>query len=188
MPTAPLRAHLDQVQQRAFMIGGVFFVLTLIGAFVNREQFFRSYLVSYLFWNGITLGSFAILMIHHMVGGKWGFAIRRLLESATRVVPIMLVLMLPLLFGLHSLYEWARPEEVAHDALLRHKQPYLNVPFFLVRVAICYAIWMTLSYFLNKWSAEQDRTGDPDLMRKLQNLSGAGLLLYGLTVTFSSID
>src|SRR5688500_12453758 len=107
MPTAPLRAHLDQVQQRAFLIGGVFFLLTLVGAFVNREQFFRSYLVSYLFWNGITLGSFAILMIHHMVGGKWGFAIRRLLESATRIVPMMLVLMLPLLFGLHSLYEWA---------------------------------------------------------------------------------
>jgi hypothetical protein len=97
-------------------------------------------------------------------------------------------LFIPLLFGLSYLYSWARPAEVAADAILQYKHPYLNVPFFVVRTVIYFAVWLALAYFLNKWSFEQDRTGDPALATRLEALSGPGLILYGITVTFSSVD
>jgi len=98
------------------------------------------------------------------------------------------VFFLPLIFGIHSLYIWSRPEAVAADHLLQHKTAYLNVPFFLGRAALYFAIWLTLSYVFNKWSLAQDKTEAEPWLTRLQILSGPGLLLYGATVTFSSID
>ena len=152
------------------------------------DQFFRSYLIAYLFWLGIAAGCLPLLMLHHLVGGTWGFVIRRILEAGTRTLPLMLLLFVPLLFGIHSLYEWSHSEVVARDAVLLEKQSYLNVPFFIVRAAIYFLTWVALAVVLNRWSAEQDATGNPILLRRFQLLSAAGILLYSLTMTFASID
>lgn len=184
--------EVDQFQRRALMIGGVAVVVCIVGAIFNVDQFLRSYIVAYVFWLGITLGCLAILMLQHMSGGAWGLVIRRLLESATRTFPLLALLFLPIALGVGSVYPWAQPLATdAPEALkhaLAHKAPFLNVPFFLVRAAFYFAVWNLMSYFLNKWSLEQDRTGHRPLTTKLQSLSGPGLVLYGLTVTFASID
>jgi hypothetical protein len=184
----PLRLQFDHIQQRALVVGVVGLALCLLGSLLNSEQFFRSYLLAYLFWISIALGCFALVMLHHLVGGAWGFIIQRLLESGTRTLPLMAVLFVPFLFGLHDLYIWARPEEIAHDEILQHKSLYLNIPFFLLRTALYFAAWLGVAYWLNKWSREQDRTAEPSLTRRLQLVSGPGLVLYVLTVTFASID
>jgi hypothetical protein len=152
------------------------------------EQFFRSYLIAYLFWFGIALGCLPLLMLHHLVGGTWGFVIRRILEAGTRTLPLMGLLFVPLLFGIHSLYEWSHPDVVTRDAILQAKQAYLNVPFFIVRAVLYFFAWMTLAFFLNRWSAEQDSTGNPSLMRRFQLLSALGIVVYVLAITFASID
>ena len=100
----------------------------------------------------------------------------------------MALLFVPLLFGVHSLYEWARPERVGIDSMLQHKSLYLNVPFFAVRTLLYFVAWIVFAFYLNKWSSEQDRTGDIRFIRRFQLLSGPGILVYGLTVTFASID
>jgi hypothetical protein len=97
-------------------------------------------------------------------------------------------LFVPLLFGLRELFLWARPDAVAAQAILRHRQPYLNTPFFFTRAVVYFAVWIALATLLNKWSLEQDRTAAPDLTRRLRHLSGPGLILYGLTVTFAAFD
>jgi len=184
--------EVDQFQRRALIVGVIGVALCAIGAIFNLNQFFRSYLLAYLFWVGITLGCFAILMLQHMSGGAWGLVIRRLLESATRTFPLLAVLFLPVAIGVRSVYLWAQPDHSgASEALkqaLAHKALYLNVPFFLARAVFYFAVWIGITYFLNKWSLEQDRTGHRPITSKLQGLSGPGLVLYGLTVTFASID
>src|SRR5262245_39543993 len=104
---------LHRLQRGAFMTGVGALAACAMGAVVSPEQFFRSYLIAFLFFFAIALGSMAILMIHHIAGGAWGATIRRVLESATRTLPLMALLFVPLLFGLGRLYEWARPEAVA---------------------------------------------------------------------------
>lgn len=183
-----LQPYWDRLQQRTLMVGVGGLVLCGVGVLLNQTQFFRSYLLAYLFWLGIPLGCLPILMLHHLVGGAWGAVVRRILEAGTRTLPLMVLLFVPLLFGLHDVYSWARPEAVAADELLQHKSAYLNISFFMLRSAIYFAAWLAMAYWLNKWSQAQDRTATDVFERRMRLLSGSGLVVYVLTTTFSSVD
>jgi len=181
--------HILYRAQRALLGAGVLgLIVAGAGGLVDPDQFFRSYLIAYLFFIGIALGALGIVSLNHVTGGRWGVVIRRVCESAMLTLPLLLLLFVPLLLGLTNLYEWARPDEVMHDAVLRHKAVYLNVPFFVVRVALYFAVWLVVSRYLVRWSREQDATGDPDVVRRLQFLGRGALLLYSLTMTFAAVD
>src|SRR5207245_3120302 len=141
-----------------------------------------------LFVLGIALGCLALGMVHQLSGGAWGLVIRRPIGAATRTLPVLTLLFVPILFGLHRLYPWTDAARVAGDEALQHKHLYLNTPFFIVRAAIYFAVWNALVYFLNAWSLEQDETADPRIARRMQMLSAGGLVAYGLTITFASFD
>lgn len=175
-------------QQRFLILGGALLVVSLLGWFTNPAQFFQSYLTGYMLVLGATLGPLALTMIHHQSGGKWGVIIRSILGAASRVLPVMTVLFIPIAMGIPHLYHWSHVDAVAHDEVLQHKETYLNVPFFLVRAACYFAVWNALVFFLNKWAVEQDRTGDPAVAKRMERLSGPGLLIFGLTVTFAAFD
>jgi hypothetical protein len=113
--------------------------------------------------------------------------IRRILEASSRTIPWMALLFIPILLGMQDLYPWAHADHVEHDPVLRHKAPYLNVPFFLVRTAVYFASWTWLMVALNRWSRAQDE-GNTAAGRRMQLMSGAGLVVYGLTITFASVD
>lgn len=186
--TSTARAQLDRVQRIALTSGAIGLALCGVFAIQNRTQFFRSYLFAYVFWLAIPIGCMAILMLHHLTGGWWGYPIRRLLEAGTRTFVWMAALFVPVLLGMPHLYKWAQPAEVAADPMLQYKRPYLNPPFFTLRALIYFAIWIGLARILNKWSSEQDRTADPRLATRLEALSGPGLILWGIAATYSSID
>ena len=179
---------LRQHQRRLLTLGIAGGLVSVFGLWTNPAQFFQSYLVAYMFVLGVTLGCLALGMVHQLSGGAWGVVIRRPIGAASRVLPILTLLFLPLVFGMSHLYEWTHADVVAADEALQHKQLYLNTPFFLMRAAFYFVVWNALSYFLNAWSLEQDRTGDPAIARRMQLLSAGGLLGYGLTVTFASFD
>lgn len=190
-------AETSRYQRTALIVGALFALLFVAGAFLpdlggGVAQFFRSYLLAYVFWIGVPLGALGLLMLQYLTGGAWGMAIRRVLEAATRTLPLMLLLFVPIaVFGLSHIYEWMHIEEV-HEAGLRRileaKKPYLNPAFFLIRAAIYFAIWMGLMFLLNKWSAEQDRTAERAYKGKMQLTSAPGIILFVLTVTFASVD
>ena len=184
----PIQPMLNRLQKAFLRIGLAALALCAVGAALNSKRFFEAYLMAYVFWLGIALGCQAILMIHHLAGGRWGFAVRRLLEAGSGTLPLLTVLFIPCLFGLHSLYVWTRPEALAADELLRHKQPYLNAPFFVVRAGIYFAIWLGTMVLLRRASSVQDQTPSREVTRRLTLISGAGLGLYMLTMTFASID
>jgi len=175
-------------QRQLLTAGGIGLLVSLVGLFVEPTQFLHSYLVAYMFCLGLTLGCLAIGMMHQLSGGAWGVVIRRPIGAASRTIPIMTLLFLPIVFGMHQLYPWTHADIVAADEALRHKQLYLNTPFFIVRAVIYFLVWNALAFFLNRWSLEQDRTGDPWIARRMQLLSAGGLVAYGLTITFASFD
>ncbi|RMD94068.1 MAG: hypothetical protein D6813_02950 [Calditrichaeota bacterium] len=183
-----LHPYLNRIQISALIIGIITLLLSLFGAFSNTQQFYQSYLFSFLFWLGLSLGCLGWLGLHHLVGGGWGFAIQRLLEAGTRTLPLMALLFIPLYFGMHEIYVWSRPEIVANDAILLDKSIYLNIPFFWVRALVYFSTWFGFAFFLNKWSKMQDETGDVNLTRKMVRLCGPLLVFYVLTMTFASFD
>jgi len=179
---------LAQWRSRAAIVGIAGLILTAIGLFISPSQFFRSYLWAFLFWFGIALGCLPLLMLYHLVGGAWGFTIRRIIESGTRTLPVLAVMFIPILFGIPRLYEWSQPDKVAQIRALQLKHAYLNIPFWIIRTLIYFAVWLFYVYRLNSLSARQDETGDTALPRRFQRFSGPGLVVYGLTITFASFD
>jgi hypothetical protein len=179
---------LDRFSGRARNVGFVLLGLCMIGGFIQPDQFFRSYLLGFVFWVGVSVGCLAILMLQHLSGGGWGVVIRRILEAATRTLPLLALLFVPIAFGMRYIYEWADPSVVAGSALLQHKAVYLNKWFFLARAAFYFAVWIAMGALLSRWSLEQDVAGDKRITERMQAVSAPGLLLYGLTVTFASVD
>ena len=140
------------------MLGAV--ACAILGA-ANPKQFFFSWLVSFLFFLSLALGALFFVLIQYAAQGGWGIVVRRIGETIFATVPVMAALPLPVLLGLHDLYEWSSPGAAEHDALLRWKAPYLNVPFFLIRAALYLGIWSFIALLYYRGSRGQDATGIP---------------------------
>lgn len=181
-------AELSRVSTRALIVGAVFTLLFIIGAFIDRPQFFHSYLVGFIFWIGITLGSLALLMLQHLTGGAWGLVLRRVLEAATRTLPLMIILFLPIIIGLKQIYPWTNSVVMSATPALQQKTAYLNPSFFMIRAGAFFLFWLLLVFLLNRWSLEQDRTPDKAIRKRFQMVSGPGLGLLIISITFASID
>ncbi len=185
-PSPELSGDLRRLFTAALGVGVVLSIISLIGLFFSPGDFYRSYLMGYLFWLGLTLGSLGIVMMQYLTGGAWGVITRRTLESATRTLPVLALLFIPVAIGIPHLYDWAHSNLVQNEYVLHHRAGYMNTPMFLVRAVIYFLIWGVFAFFLNKWSAEQDERGGFE--KRLAAISAPGLILYVFTVTFSAVD
>src|SRR5271155_6132690 len=150
-----------KISQRSLVIGVVFALISGALAFTSPDEFYRAYLLGFMCWLGVSLGSMAILMIRHLTGGGWGTVIRRILGAAMRTLPLLFVLFIPIFFGIHRLYIWAQPLGNIEDKHLREHltqitQTYLTVNGFVIRAVFYFAIWNLLSFLLTKFSKQQD--------------------------------
>jgi len=179
-----------RLQRNALVAGGIALLLCIFGAIKSPQVFFPSYLMAYMLVLGLALGSLGLLMLQHLTGGQWGIVIRRPLESATRTLPLLAVLFLPIVFGMKYLYSaWLDPEKVREEPLSAMQQGYLTAHWFYVRAIIYFVVWIGLMAIFNRWSREQDvNQTDPGLRRRFKMLAGPGIILYVFGVTFAAID
>ncbi len=162
--------------------------LTALGFLVDRDRFFYSYLTAFLFVLTVMLGTQFFVLVQHLSRSGWSVALRRLGETAAWTAPLFALLFLPLLGGLGDLFHWTHHEAVAHDELLQHKEGFLNVPFFLVRAVIYFAVWSAIGLYFHRVSVAQDRNHDPHVTARLQRRAAPAMVLYALTVTFMAFD
>ena len=185
-----------EIGKRALIVGVIATLVALYIAFTNPTVFYRGYLVSYMDWLGICLGSMAIVMIRHMTGGGWGTVIRRVLGASMRTLPLMIVLFIPMLFAVPRLYPWAMPlDSIADPAIREHLEKhsfilrdYLNYRGFVLRAVIYFAIWFVLQYLLSKFSFEHNQPPFADTSKRFKIVSAPGIILYAFTVSFAAID
>ena len=174
------------------LIAGVVAVLGAVGCAIlgaaNPKQFFFSWLVAFLFFMSLALGALFFVLIQYAAQGGWGIVLRRIGETTFSTIPVMALLFVPVLFGLHDLYEWSHADAVEHDALLRWKAPYLNTPFFLIRTVLFFGIWSFIAIFYYRGSRGQDTTGDPAVSARLRRFAGPAIIVLALTQTFAAID
>ena len=188
MNPASRSAVLERLQKTGLLVGGLFLLALAAGFALDRAQFFRSYLLGFLFWVGIGVGCLGLAMLNHLTGGLWGLVPRRFHEAAARTLPVMGLLFIPVVLGASSIYVWARPEVVAADAMLQKKALYLNLPFFTARASFYFAVWGLLAWRVSSWSRRQDGGADPGRAARLRGVSAVGLVLLSLTTTFAAVD
>jgi hypothetical protein len=151
------------------------------------DEWLGPYLIGWLTWTGISLGSLSLLLLHNLTGGKWGDAVRPILRASAGSLWLMPVLFLPIFLGVDKIFPWADASAVEHDPILQHKSPYLNVDFFRIRAGLYFLIWLGLLAFLG-WQERNTLGASPKTIRRIARFSGQGLMLHGLAVTFASID
>jgi hypothetical protein len=184
-----MEAILNRLQIRALIVGSIGTAITVSGVVWAGEQAWQSYLFAYLLVMGMGLGSLALLMIHHMTGGAWGFVTQRIMEAGARTIWVIGLLFLPIfLFGLGSLYPWVNPAGHEFEEIIGNKALYLNPIFWRVRTVIYFVVWLALAFAMSRWSRRLDVTGDVNFVVKMRRWSAPGIILFGLCLTFAATD
>jgi hypothetical protein len=174
---------------------GILFLVITVGIGLTKgdhmNRFFQSYLVGLTYFLSIALGALFFVVLQHLVKARWSVVVRRIAEILTATFPMLFVLSLgilvPMLIGeMGPYHHWLHPDP--NDHLLHDKAPWLNAPFFAVRVLIYFALWIFLSRLFFKKSVEQDDSGDAGITAKLQRWSAPGIIVYALTACFAAFD
>jgi hypothetical protein len=189
-------ASVNRVQSVGLAVGGMALLLAIFGAVTSRENFYHAYLFSYMWVLGLTLGSLGLLMLQHLTGGIWGIIIRRPLEAASRNIWLVVLMFVPIVLGMKSLYSgngvekgWLNSPKSGEGSLSPFQQSYLTSSGFLTRAVIYFVVWFGLVWIFNRWSKEQDvNRDDRALRRRIKMLAGPGIILYVLAMTFAAID
>jgi hypothetical protein len=167
-------------QRRALVLGAVATVLSVIGAFFDRAQFFHSYLFAWLFWIGLSLGALVIVMMQVLSGGQWGAAVRNLSVAAFMTLPLMALLFAPVLWGAHQIYRWSNGD-LGETSGYHHKAQWLNLPFFTARSILYFLILIGIAWLVRRW-LKTNAAGS------LAAISAGGLIVYVLCMNFASTD
>jgi hypothetical protein len=174
-------------------IGVALLVISGVGFLGDADQFYFSYLTGWTFCLSLSIGALFYLFFQHLTKAEWGVVVRRIAESLLWGFPILALLGIPILFGMHDLYHWTHaelydPSSPQYDEILAGKRAYLNTPFWLVRMGLYFVVWTFLAYKLYGLSVEQDQTGAPDIPSRLRTVSAVGLPLTAVTTAFASYD
>lgn len=185
-------ADIQRLRGLALGVGGIALIIWAVGAYFNTEQALRSWLLGFIFWGGICIGSLGLLMLQYLTGGAWGVVIRRIVEAGTRTLPLVVLFFVPLAIGVytHSFYEWTRLPPTDHA--IEARGIYLLPWFWIVRSLIYFALWGLMVYLLNKWGAEQDKASSVEgsrlVLERMSKFSGPTMVIYALLITFAVVD
>lgn len=181
----PLPKSLVRLGITIFLVG---LVIGLVGLFADSHKAVFSYLVAFVFFLSIAIGALLLIAIEYVTGADWSVPIRRIVEFIAGATPYLILLAIPLLLNMGTLFHWSHSEAVEADKILTGKEPYLNVTFFIIRVVFCFGIWSLFYFIFSNNSQRQDATKDQLLTKKNRKYSAIFIPVFALTATMASID
>lgn len=196
MFTESQNSKIELLRQRSLMMALLGLGIAIIGGLligflgdVGLAKVFQPLTIAFMTVFGLTIGSLALMMLHHLCGGSWSFIILRITEAGSRTLPVFFVVAVVILLGaawLTNFYPWTDANYVAENYAVKYKAPFLNLPVFTITFLVCFAIWWFLSQFFTSSSKRLDTVGDESTVLWLIRLSGPGIILFVLTVTIAS--
>jgi hypothetical protein len=184
--------ELNRFRTLALGAGGIALIAWAVGLYFNPEQALLSWLLGFIFWGGIGIGSIGILLLQYLTGGAWGVVIRRIAEAGVRTLPVVIVMFIPLAIGVmtHTAYEFTHlPPD---DYTVQHRGWFMAPESWLLRSMIYFALFGVMAYLLNKWGGEQDKTTNFEdaavYLGRATAFSGPTMVFYALVVTFAVVD
>lgn len=172
----------------AYTLFGVGLALGITGYILDPQRASYSYLTSFMFLISLGVGSLFLVSLEYLAGAAWSTPFRRISEFFSAVIPYLFILVIPLLFTLHDIFRWTHTQSVESDVVLRSKDSYLNIPFFIVRSIIIFAVWTFFYFIITRISRKQDESGDQLLTTRNIKYSTAFIIIFAITITISGID
>ena len=169
------------------LVAVVALVLCVVGAIVNPHQFSYSWLFAFVFFFTLCAGCFFWTIVHHATDAEWSVVVRRQLENIAALMVVLAVLFIPILLLRHHLYSWMVIPP-GHEAALDSKRAYLNFNWFLIRAIVFFVFWVVASQLLRRFSARQDKDGNPLFTIWMRRVSFISLPLFALCLTFGAVD
>lgn len=188
-------------------IAVVFLGLSLLLGAVHGDhwkRFLYSYVIGWTFIFSICVGVFWLILLHHLVRGRWATVVRRIAEAMTMAFPLVFVaglgFVVPLVAGYKDLYYWAHPDAglcvekvagVCHQYLhptLVHKLGWLSPEFFAVRYVIYGVVFSMMAAYFARKSRQQDDSGDPNISDQMRIASGPAMIVYSLVTCAAAFD
>jgi len=151
------------------------------------RRFLFAYLVNFAFVLSLALGALYFVLLHHLTHSGWSVVVRRVGEAVAATFPVLAVLAVPVILGVHVLYPWAHGG-AAPEPALQAKAAYLNVPFFVARLVVYFAVWAVTARYYFRRSTLQDDSGDVALTVKMERRAAIAMVAFGVTLTFAAID
>ncbi|MBI5473784.1 MAG: hypothetical protein HY961_15715 [Ignavibacteriae bacterium] len=178
----------ERLRTRLFVASMAGVAITIAGLFIAPERTLPNILLANYYLLGLGLAGVMFIALLYVSNAGWATAIRRVPEAMTSVLPISALVMIALLLGVHTLYEWSHESVVAKDHLLQAKSGWLNVPFFAIRTVVYLAIWLGFAYAIVRASRAQDAAEGLHSTITNRKLSAAFLVVFALTFTVASMD
>ncbi len=183
----------SSVIKRTLAVGVICLLITLAGYVLDSKQFYFSYLTSFAFFTGLSIISLFFVMLQHITRSTWSVVMRRIPEVISSNIWIWSLFVIPVIIGSHDLYHWTHtelmdPANPEFDHILASKTWYLNMPFFIARQVIYFAIWGYLGWKVYQNSLAIERTGDWGYDTAQRKFSAPGILLFALTCAFAAFD
>ena len=179
------------VVRKAGLVAVVALALTLLGALFSGHRVLWGYHVAFVYWVGIAVAALILNMAFQAGKAKWYVVIRRVIETIPLSGALFLVLFIPILLGAPHIFGWLDPAHLHDDHLRKlaeHRRPYLNMPFFVIRAAIYFVLWIAVSNLLYRWSVRQDTEGGTALTLKQRRLGAGALPFVALAMSFAAFD
>jgi hypothetical protein len=175
-----------RVALASLLLSAAGLVLLVVGLRVDPTRAWFAYLDAWLFGASIAVGALLVTMTGHATKATWMVVTRRPMESVASTLPLFALLFIPIAFALDRIYPWAGHAALA--SALDHKRVWLGRPFFVARTAAYFLVFCAVAGLLRAWSTENDVAPSRALVQRMRRLSGAGLPLVVLTLTWASFD
>jgi hypothetical protein len=180
---------------RSLLARNILWVMTVVGAagaamvYVSAgpARFWANWILWTLFLLTIGLGNLFLVALERLVGAHWSVPMRRVPERIASLIPLAVPLLIIAFFGVPVLYPWTHPE-AAHNPILVQKTPWLNLPFFAIRLALCALVWMLFYSFYVRGSLRQDASKDPAFTLKARKLAPLFMVVFFFSITILAFD
>ncbi|MGQ8337634.1 hypothetical protein ACUNWD_13885 [Sunxiuqinia sp. A32] len=159
-----------------------------VGFITDPVRAWANYLLNNFYFVSIAIGAAFFVGIQYISQAGWSAAFKRIPEAMAAYIPFAAVFFIVLIFGVHSLYEWSHEEEVLTDHLIHHKSPYLNLPFFSIRIVVFFALWILLTKMMRRVSLKEDLNGGVEYFRRSEHLSKIFIFIVAVTFSAFAID
>lgn len=158
------------------------------GFLTDTHRTWANLLMDNYYFLSLTIGASFFFSLQYITQSGWSAMFRRIPEAIMAYIPYAAIIMLVMYFGLHDIYHWSHPDLVANDELLAHKAPFLNVPFYMIRIVIFFTAWILLTRYLRKLSLQEDNLGGTAMFEKMEFWSKIFIFVLAFTFSIASFD